>query len=185
MTLFVHCCRRCLDKSLEVVERVDKEKKKMTGIRGRVGLTAVALALILGALMGVGVGEAAVGDVLASVTIPDAAGCVVSNPDTTTTVFGDAVAVVPGGKLGFPAIPTLVVTSCVRQVILDAGSTFTSKIFFLDPSTSPATLVSSINAGSSSWAALAFRDDTADLIGCQFGDGGPFISVIHFSPYDT
>jgi hypothetical protein len=160
----------------------------MNDIRPRTGTTAVvALALILGVLTSIGMAEAAVGDLLANVTIPESAGCVVENPDTSTTVYGNVLAVVPGGKLGFPNIPTLVVTSCVRQVPnVEIGTHPVSMIFFLDPSTNPATLVGTVSAGTSPWEALVFRADTADLLGCQPGFEGPLtLSVIHFSPYDT
>ena len=52
--------------------------------------------------------EAAVGDVIKTVTIPGTANCASEGSD-----FGTALAIVSGGKAGFPAIPTLVVTSCL------------------------------------------------------------------------
>src|SRR5262249_41166653 len=64
--------------------------------------------------------EAFVGQVRTTITIPAAAQC--------TEDSGTAVAVVPGGKIGFPQIPVLLVTSC------------TNKLFFLDPA-NPATPV--------------------------------------------
>jgi len=148
----------------------------MSGDRDHVRTTAIALALVVSALMMAGVGEAAVGNVLATVTIPNSANCALEGSN-----FGNVVAVVPGGKLGFPATPTLVVTNC--QAFND--STFVSRLFFLDPSTNPATLKGTVDAGTSAWDALVFRADTADLLGCQNGDGGIALSVIHFSPYDT
>jgi len=150
----------------------------MNGNRGRIRTIAVTLALILSAVMLGGVSEAAVGDTLATVTIPDAAGC--SNADSTT--FGDVLTVVPGGKLGFPATPTLLVTNC-RQAVGDGS---VSRLFFLDPSTNPATVKGTVDTGGfGAWEALTFRSDTADLLGCQLTDGPPDLYVIHFSPYDT
>src|SRR5262245_55719064 len=58
--------------------------------------------------------EALVGDMLWAVNIPAAAKCGDSS--------GTAVAVVPGGKLNFPKIQTVLVTSCVQ-----AGQ---AKLFF-------------------------------------------------------
>jgi thrombospondin type 3 repeat protein len=143
------------------------------------GLQAVALGLAFAfttALLG-GVVEAAPGDLLATVTIPDAANC----GTALTPNFGKAVAVVPGGKLGFPSTPTLVGTNCT------AGVESPSTIFFLDPSTNPATIKANVSTTPAlAWDALVFRADTADLLGCHENIvGSPSLYVIHFSPYDT
>jgi hypothetical protein len=145
----------------------------------RVGLQAVALGLAFAfttALLG-GVVEAAPGDLLATVTIPDAANC----GTALAPNFGKAVAVVPGGKLGFPSTPILVATNCT------AGVESPSTIFFLDPSTNPATIKANVSTTPAlSWDALVFRADTADLLGCHENtEGSPSLYVIHFSPYDT
>jgi len=132
--------------------------------------------------MTVGVGEAAVGEVLKTVTIPNEANCASDGSD-----FGEVLAVVPGGKLGFPGTPTLVVTNCEKTIpVGELSSTIVSRLFFLDPSTNPATVKGTVDAGTAQWQALVFRADTADLLGCQPGFEGPLVlSVIHFSPYDT
>src|SRR5204862_3407686 len=67
------------------------------------------------------VANAAVGDVVKSVSIPTAALC--------GGAGGTALAVINGGKVNLPSIPVLIVTSCQ------------SKLFFLDPRTDPPTLV--------------------------------------------
>jgi hypothetical protein len=113
-------------------------------------------------------GDALVGDVLTTVTLPPGAHCEESS--------GTAIAVVPGGKLGFPKIPTLLVTSCVR-----GGQ---AKLFFLDPSTSPTTLIKALDTSvtpSAGWESLALRSDRADLIGCGMVSGSPSIYAIDFN----
>jgi hypothetical protein len=111
--------------------------------RAGVGLSvAAALGLT------VAVADAAVGDVLATVAIPAGALC---EEDS-----GTAVAIVPGGKAGFPAIPVLLVTSC------------RDKLFLIDPASPAApvrTLTTSINPAGG-WTALSARADTGDLLAC-------------------
>jgi hypothetical protein len=115
-----------------------------------------------------------VGDVIASVDIPTAATC-------GGTTGGTAVAIVPGGKFGFPDIPILLVTSCI-----DAGH---AKLFFLDPSTSPATLVqptiTTLVNPANGWGALAFRADQGDLLACTVSGTATAIYTINFSPFDS
>src|SRR5262245_45674336 len=97
--------------------------------------------------------RATVGDVIQTLSIPAAAQCGGQS--------GTAVAVVPGGKVGFPKIPTLLVTSCVQ-----AGQ---AKLFFLDPSRNPTELVKTLNTTvtpTAGWESLAVRPDQVDLIGC-------------------
>ena len=89
---------------------------------------------------------------------------------------GSAVAVVPGGKLNFPKFQSLLVTSCV------VGGQ--AKLFFLDPSTNPATLVSTLNTSvtpTAGWESLALRSDKVDLIGCGMVGGSPKIYSIDFN----
>src|SRR5258705_7446236 len=88
-------------------------RRARMNIRRRVAPCVMTLALLVSALMTVGVGEAAVGDVLATVTIPAAANCATDGSD-----YGEVLAVVPGGKLGFPGTPTLVVTNCEKSVFV-------------------------------------------------------------------
>src|SRR3989441_2020144 len=125
---------------------------------------------VIGAALS-GRGEAAVGDVLRTTTVPGTADC--GNADVAD--FGSPLAVVPGGKAGFPGIATLAVTSCRSE-----GST----LFFLDTSTDPATLKNSVSTSvNARWDALTYRPDTGDLLGCTSGDGTA-LYVIHFSPFD-
>lgn len=150
----------------------------MSGNKG-CDLWTVALGLVIVFMMAMrtGVSEAAVGSTLGNVTIPDAANC----GNAASPNFGSAVAVVPGGKVAFPAIPTLVVTSCISS-----GEVGSSTLFFLDPSTNPATLRANVSTTPTlSWDVLAFRADTADLLGCHETFSGTSLYVIHFSPYDT
>lgn len=96
-------------------------------------------------------GAAAVGDLVQTVNVPPAAQC--------TNSLGTSVAVVPGNLVGFPAIPVLLVTSCFGQ----------GQLFYLDPSTNPATLVKTVTTSpfpNSGWGSLAFRGDWGDLTGC-------------------
>src|SRR5215470_11680985 len=114
------------------------------------------------------VSNALVADVLMTTTIPSGAQC--------AGVSGTAIAVVPGGKLGLPKIQTLLVTSCV------VGSQ--AKLFFLDPSTEPATLIKTVNTNvtpSSGWESLALRADRVDLIACGVVSGAPKVFSIDFN----
>jgi len=140
--------------------------------------------------------DAAVGDVIKNVSIP--AGCSVSE----STDFGTAVAIVSGGRAGFPAIPSLVVISCVTS---SEGAQ--SRLFFLDPVTSDPSATAAVLKTTIStsvvtpWNALAYRADTGDLLGCTNISGGPVLTslsiastsstpahgdlyVIHFSQFD-
>jgi len=123
----------------------------------------------LGFLAAAGIGtfpraaEAAVGDVLRTLDLPAGAQC--------GTDSGSAVAIVPGGKLGFPKFPTLVVTSCQN------------KLFFLEPST--ATLVKTIVTSvtpSFGWEAVTLRPDRGDILGCGIVAGLTALYKIDFLP---
>jgi Metallo-peptidase family M12B Reprolysin-like len=132
--------------------------------------TCVALLFVVASAWGTFArpAEAVVGDLLMTVNIPDAAKCGTSS--------GTAVAVVPGGKLNFPKIQTVLVTSCVQ-----AGQ---AKLFFLDPSTDPATLVKTINTSitpTNGWESLAARPDRVDLVGCGMVGGVPKVYSIDYS----
>ena len=123
--------------------------------------------------------EAAVGDVLWTVNIP-AGGVGTVGAQCTGGSSGSAVAVVPGGKLNFPRFQSLLVTSCV-----ESGQ---AKLFFLDPSTNPATLVTTLNTIlptgvtlDAGWESLALRPDKVDLVGCGLVGGSPKIYSIDFN----
>ena len=116
--------------------------------------------------------QAAPGDLLKTVNIPAAALCSLGEGFTS----GTAVAIIPGGKLNLPKIPILLVTSC-----RDASGT--TKLFFLDPSTDPATLVKTLNttvSPSFGWESLALRADRADLAGCGTVAGQVAVYSIDF-----
>jgi hypothetical protein len=71
------------------------------------GAAAIALGLLLGA--GPAPAAAAVGDPLREVNLPAGGG---PSGDFCLSGIGTSVAVVPGGVVGFPQFPILVVTSC-------------------------------------------------------------------------
>jgi hypothetical protein len=130
------------------------------------GLTLVLTVGLLG-----GAARGAVGDVLWTVDIPGGI-----NGAQCGGTSGTAVAVVTGGKLNLPKIQTVLVTSCVQS-----GQ---AKLFFLDPSTTPATLVKTVNTSvtpSNGWESLALRPDKVDLIGCGVVGGAPKVYAIDFS----
>jgi hypothetical protein len=114
--------------------------------------------------------DALVGGVLWTVNVPAAAQC------GSGSTSGTAVAVVPGGKLNLPKIQTMLVTSCVQ-----GGQ---ANLFFLDPSTIPATLVTTIPTTvtpTNGWESLAARPDMVDLIGCGMMSGVPTVYSISYS----
>src|SRR6266571_1823596 len=139
----------------------------------------LVVALSLGTL--VRSAEAAVGDVIANVSIPPSANC---GTDIAPN-FGTALAIVSGGKAGFPAIPTLVVTSCFTP----SDGSSQSRLFFLDPSTDPATVVKTLTTSPVvEWHSLALRADTGDLLACHETVGTTTTTslyAIHFSPFDA
>lgn len=94
-------------------------------------------------------GGAAVGDLVATVNVPAAAQCGIAT----------SVGAVPGALVGFPAIPALLVISCYGQ----------NQLYYLDPSTNPATLVLTVTTNptpAGGWGSLAYRSDFNDLSGC-------------------
>jgi hypothetical protein len=135
-----------------------------------VSRVTLGFAIVFTASLLTGVAEAAVGDVLKTVILPAGALC--------GTDSGSAVAIVPGGKLGFPTFPTLLVTSCQN------------KLFFVEPSTG--TLIRTINTvtqpGSvpftptAGWQALTLRPDRADILGCGIVSGQVALYAIDFLP---
>ena len=133
-------------------------------------VTWMALGFLAAAAIGIctPAAEAVVGDVLHTLNLPAAAQC--------GTGSGSAVAVVPGGKLNFPKFHSLLVTSCVVGV--------QAKLFFLDPSTNPATLVTTLDTSvtpTAGWESLALRSDKVDIIGCGMVAGSPKIYSIDFN----
>jgi hypothetical protein len=124
---------------------------------------------------------AATGDLLRTVNVPVAAQC-------TETVGGaigpisTSVAIVPGFVVGKDQ-PILLVTSCF------AAGAQRPTLYFLDPSTNPATLVMTINTTVTpplGWGSLALRGDKADLLACGNDAGGTHaIYAIDISPFNA
>ena len=135
---------------------------------------SLALALTLGPHPRSGPAYAAVGDLLQTVNVPELAKC--------DSGVGTSVAIVPGSMVDLIQVPILLVTSCFTS------STQASKLFFLDPSTNPATLVLTINTNPTppvGWGSLALRGDKGDLLGCgNSSDGTHSIYAIDISPFN-
>jgi len=130
----------------------------------RMKRTAVGLSIVVALGMTGAVAEAAVGTALGVVAIPAGALCAGDS--------GTAVAIVPGGKAGFPSIPVLLVTSCQN------------KLFFIDPAGSAApvrTLTTSVTP-TGGWKALNARADKGDLLACVSPNS---LYSIDFSPLNT
>ena len=115
-----------------------------------------------------------VGDLLQTVNVPEAAQC--------SSGIGTSVAIVPGSMVDLAQYPILLVTSCFST----SGAQI-SDLYFLDPSTDPATLVLTINTNPTppmGWGALALRGDKGDLLGCgNASDGTHAVYSIDISPY--
>jgi hypothetical protein len=126
------------------------------------GLAALAIGAVVPAA------HAEFGTLLTTITLPAAATCSASDS-------GSAVAIVSGGRIGSPKVPIALVTSCVQQ-----GQ---AKLFFLDPSTEPATLLKTVNTTvtpAGGWQSLTLRADKADLLGCGTVNGVPAVHAIDF-----
>ncbi len=130
---------------------------------------AFALSVILMLASSSAPAHAATGAVLKNVTIPVAAECGTDGGPTT----GNAVATVQGSKVGFPAIPVLLVTTCVDE-------TLGARMFFINPSVTPAVVVKTITpfvpapgvTPSGGFRALTWRGDRGDLLACANAPGG-------------
>ncbi len=131
--------------------------------------------------------EAAVGDVLRTVTIPAEADCGFEGSD-----FGSAVAIAPGGKAGFARIPVLLVTSCVAFV----GEGSAATLFFIDPVPSPAVVVRTLPTTFTpdfGWEAAVLRADRGDVLACGRvtvfdGEAATTTTVLYaidFSPFSA
>lgn len=149
----------------------------------RSGTRSWASAVVIGLALSVFVvpAHAAVGDVLKSFTVPEAARCLVGEGSTA----GTAVATVPGPKAGFPQIPILIVTSCVEQ----GEYTDQAKLFFIDPADGTVkrtinTTVTPVNG----WQSLVLRPDRGDLLACAVTSFEPLqaaLYAIDFSIFTT
>jgi hypothetical protein len=143
-----------------------------------------AIALATG-MIAVGA-EAAIGERIATLSIPTDAQCNNAGPHS-----GTAVAVVPGGKAGFPAHPVLLVTTCVHFPPIEGP--VQRLLFFLalpsEGSTAtlitPPLVVTGVTSNSD-FGALSLRPDTGDLLACLPGGESPnSLYAVHFSPFDT
>jgi hypothetical protein len=110
------------------------------------------------------VAHAAQGDLLREVDVPAGAQC--------SSGIGTSVAIVPGSTVNRPQHPILLVVSCYNSQ--------TSSLYFLAPSTNPATLVLTITTSptpTSGWGSLSFRGDEGDLLGCGNGATAPIYAI--------
>ena len=103
------------------------------------------------------------------------------------SVTGTALAVVPGGKAGFPNTPTFLVTSCQESsgalplffTASDGGEGF-REITTIFPSTA-----STASRPTNGWEALALRGDRGDLLACGRNGNATVLWSIDFSPYNS
>ncbi|MFY9581083.1 MAG: hypothetical protein WAQ33_17360, partial [Gaiellaceae bacterium] len=107
---------------------------------------------------------------------------------------GTALAIVPGGKAGFPNSRVLLVNSCVQTTFEPAGQQIL--LLFTDPNGDGATLVKTLvtslpaNATAASkptngWEALALRADKGDLLACGTNGSSTVLWSIDFSPFNS
>ncbi len=118
-----------------------------------------------------------VGDLLKTVDAPASAQC--------NSGIGTSVAIVPGRMIGLDQYPILIVTSCF---VYDPSDSQKSNLYFLDPSTSPATLVRTITTNptpANGWGSLSLRGDKGDLLGCGNDPSTAPIYRIDISPYTS
>lgn len=118
--------------------------------------------------------SAQTGTLLRTVNVPAAARC--------SSGIGTSVAIVPGLSVGRPEFPLLLVTSC-----FDGGSQ-ASQLYFLDPSSDPATLVHTITTNptpSEGWGSLSLRGNRGDMLACgSLTSGSHPIYKININPFD-
>jgi hypothetical protein len=118
--------------------------------------------------------QAAVGDLRQTVNVPAVAQC--------SSGIGTSVAIVPGSMVNLGQ-PILLVISC-----FNGGSNQHQNLYFLDPSTNPATLAKTIVTTSTppeGWGSLAVRGDKGDLLGCgNAADGTHGVYTIDISPFN-
>lgn len=111
---------------------------------------------------------AIVGDPVATLALPEAARCPDVDPGFPGFHVGTSVAIVPAEAVD-PTVtsPFLLATSCFTS------GPARDAIYLSDPSTNPATLVSTLvttGAGDHrGWGSLAYRADRGDLLGCTNG----------------
>jgi hypothetical protein len=158
----------------------------------RKGLQVAALAAALVPLGSVPVTATPPGTVREIVSIPSSAVTMCDGPEGTA---GTAMALVPGGKAGFPTRRVLLVNSCVQTTFEPAGQQIL--LLFSDPNGDGAatlvkTLVTSLPANATAaskptngWEALALRADKGDLLACGTNGGSTVLWSIDFSPFNS
>lgn len=157
------------------------------GSKSRVLVKRIALAFLVALAIGATASSAAaaVGSLLSTVSIPTDAQCFAGEGYDS----GTAVAVVPGSKVGYPNIATLLVTSCVRRFFSGEFTSFQTVLSYLNPANvddgGNAELVATLLLSDSAPAfqSLVLRPDQGDLLGCSAGEGTE-IYAIHFSIFD-
>jgi hypothetical protein len=177
-----------MDETHEQGEAVSREGK---GVSKSIGLGLLVAWAV--ATLGVSA-EAAPGTVRTSPNVPAAAQCGGST--------GTALAVVSGGKLGFPKIQVLLVTSGVGTVVAGVcGPGAQVNLFFLDPATVDASnnarIVKSFptifpatppanSLPASGWEALVLRSNRGDLLACgRNAAGASVLWSVDFSPFNN
>jgi hypothetical protein len=139
-------------------------------------VAALAVAGAILALLVAQPAHAAVGDLKETVNVPAAAQC--------SSGLGTSVTIVPGSMINRNE-PVLLVVSC----FISGGGAQTSDLYFLDPSTDPATLVATIVTNPTpqdGWGSLSLRGDKGDLLGCGNADDGTHsIYSIDVSPFNS
>lgn len=133
----------------------------------------VLAGIALWASMSASVAQAAVGGALQSFDIPAAALC-------GGTTGGTAVALVNGSRVGVPASPIVVVTSCV-----ESGQ---AKLFFTDPKNpaAPVKTIATTSSPANGWGALVYRGDQGDMLACTVTSATTTdIYAININVFDT
>ena len=144
------------------------------------------LALVLAMSLSGHAAEGTVGSTIQTVNIPALCG----------TASGSAVAIVQGSKVGFPAIPILLVASCPTST--DGGPVI--RLFFIEPGTptegisSSGTVVKTLDtpvaalpaAPTDGWRSLGLRADAGDLLACGVtATGGTVLYAIDISIFNN
>jgi hypothetical protein len=160
------------------------------GVRKTLQAAALAAALVpLGSVPVTAVVATPPGTVRAVTSVPG--GFLCDGPEGSV---GSAMAIVPGGKAGFPTSRVLLVNSCTQTNV----ETQTQQIIllFTDPNSDGAallkTLTTSFPSGATAsskptngWEALALRADKGDLLACGTNGNSTVLWSIDFSPFNS
>jgi hypothetical protein len=172
----------------------DSKSARGRGVRKGLQVAALAAALVpLGSVPATAIVPPSTpsGTVREIVSIPSSAVTMCDGPEGTA---GTALAIVPGGKAGFPTSRVLLVNSCVQTTFEPAGQQIL--LLFTDPNGDGATLVKTLvtslpaNATAASkptngWQALALRADKGDLLACGTNGNSTVLWSIDFSPFNS